>query len=125
MAGAMKTILVVDDSPTNARLLGEMLRDDYDVRVASSGAEALALCAADPLPDLILLDVIMPSPDGYEVCRRLMGDTRTAGIPVIFISAMDDEGDRVRGLACGAVDYILKPFDPADVRARITRLLST
>lgn len=122
MANNKKCILVVDDSPTNARLLGEMLRTEYIVRIASSGSIALEMCAAGPLPDLILLDVVMPHPDGFEVCRRLKSDERTASIPVVFISASDTETDRACGMTVGATEFLSKPFNPTAVQAIVRRL---
>ena len=116
---AMKTILVVDDTPENLTVLGELLRPQYRVRVAATGARALQVAASDPKPDLILLDVMMPEMDGYEVIRRLRADATTHDIPVIFVTAMDGAADEERGLQLGAVDYIAKPIKPAIVLARV------
>jgi putative two-component system response regulator len=113
------TLLVVDDTPANVRLLAEMLRDrGYRVRVAPDGELALRAVRASP-PDLILLDVNMPGLDGYEVCRRLKADERWRSIPVLFISAMDETGAKVRSFEAGGVDYITKPFQFAEVEARV------
>ena len=112
-------ILVVDDTPTNLQLLTELLADSYRVRVAASGLRALAICHADPQPDLILLDISMPELDGYEVCRRLKAQAQTRDIPIIFLTARTDAQDEHLGLSLGAVDYISKPISPAILLARV------
>ena len=112
------TILIVDDTPLNLRVLAEGLRADHHVKVATSGARALELAAAAP-PDLILLDVMMPGMDGYEVCRRLKRDPATKSIPVIFITARGAPEDEAHGLHLGAADYVVKPFHLPVVRARV------
>jgi diguanylate cyclase (GGDEF)-like protein len=112
------TLLIIDDVPANIQVLAEALRNDYKVRVATSGAEGLALARQNP-PDLILLDVMMPNLDGFEVCRELKDDPITAQIPVIFISARNGFDDEEHGLDLGAVDYIAKPFHLPIVRARV------
>lgn len=119
MADERKTILVVDDAPENIRVLTAVLGPGYRVKAATSGEKALAMCAADPLPDLVLLDVLMPGMDGWEACRRLKGDPRTVGVPVIFVSGLTDEAERARGTTLGATDFVVKPFDPADVLRRV------
>jgi putative two-component system response regulator len=113
------TVLIVDDTPENIDVLNGILGGEYRVRVATSGEKALSLARAEPLPDLILLDVMMPGLDGYEVCRRLKSDFQTQRIPVIFVSAMNEIEDETRGFQLGAVDYIAKPVNPAVVRARV------
>lgn len=115
----MKTILVVDDTPENLAVLGELLRPDYRVRVAPTGMRALQVAQSDPRPDLILLDVMMPEMDGYEVLRRLRAIPETEHIPVIFVTAMDGTNDEEHGFSLGAVDYITKPIKPAIVLARV------
>ncbi|WP_437998102.1 response regulator [Sorangium sp. So ce185] len=117
-------ILIVDDMPANLSLLTSMLTaQGYEVRAAISGAMALMSASAVP-PDLILLDVSMPHMDGYEVCRRLKADARTADIPVIFLSAMTGIGDKVMAFDAGGVDYVTKPFELREVLARVgTQLL--
>ncbi|XYH97404.1 response regulator [Sorangium sp. So ce1128] len=117
-------ILIVDDMPANLSLLTSMLTaQGYEVRAAISGAMAL-MSAAAVAPDLILLDVNMPHMDGYEVCRRLKADPRTADIPVIFLSAMTGIGDKVMAFEAGGVDYVTKPFELREVLARVgTQLL--
>jgi len=114
-----QVVLIVDDTPENIHVLIEALRDEFATIVATSGRKALEMAGADPPPDLILLDVMMPEMDGYEVCRELKGDARTSGIPVIFITKLAEEDDERRGLELNAVDYIHKPFRPALVKARI------
>ncbi len=111
-------ILFVDDVPTNIKVLLEVLKDDYKVIFAQSGKEAVKL-AAKSLPDLILLDIMMPEMDGYEVCRQLKNNPETSDIPIIFVTAMNEEEDETRGLNLGAVDYITKPFSLPIVKARI------
>lgn len=103
------TILVVDDVPANIRILSEILGEEYEFIVASTGTIALKAVANNHL-DLILLDIVMPEMDGYEVCRQLKADSLTEKIPEIFISAKDSRQDEYKGLELGAVDYISKPF---------------
>ncbi|MEH8016874.1 response regulator [Rheinheimera muenzenbergensis] len=112
-------ILVVDDVADNIQLLSEILRPDYIVKAATNGATALKICATEPQPDLVLLDVMMPQMDGFEVCRRLKADPNTQHIAVIFLTAMDKTEDMVQGLELGAVDYITKPVNPPVVKARV------
>jgi CheY-like chemotaxis protein len=112
------SVLVVDDTEINIEFLSAFLGEEYDFAAARSGLEALEHVAAST-PDLILLDIIMPGMDGYEVCRRLKADERTADIPVIFITALDDVAAETMGLALGAIDFITKPFNPAVVMARV------
>ncbi|MBI5920168.1 MAG: two-component system response regulator [Betaproteobacteria bacterium] len=113
------TILVVDDAPANLTLMNKLLEPHYKVKVATNGENALRIAAADPPPDLILLDVVMPEMDGYEVCRRIMADDRTRQIPVIFLTAKAELEDERKGLELGAVDYITKPISPPIVMARV------
>lgn len=112
-------ILIVDDTPLNIQVLAEMLRQDYRVKVAASGQAAFDVIAKQGLPDLILLDIMMPLMDGYEVCRRLKSKPSTSGIPVIFVTAKTDRVDEEYGLRLGAVDYIAKPFHLPIVAARV------
>lgn len=116
---ARQVVLVVDDVAENIDVLNGILQDEYTVRVATSGEKALLVAQTLPHPDIILLDVMMPGTDGYEVCRRLKGDYNTARIPVIFVTAMNEIGDETRGFELGAVDYIAKPVSPTLVRARV------
>ncbi len=115
----MNTILIVDDTPENLQMLSELLQPHYRVRAATSGRRALQVVASDPRPDLVLLDVMMPEMDGYEVIRQLKANAATASIPVIFVTALESSLDEERGLALGAVDYITKPLRPAIVLARV------
>ena len=121
-AAMREKILIVDDEPRNIRVLGETLRQQYQVFSATSGEEALHL-AAQISPDLILLDIRMPTMDGYELCRTLQGDPLLQSIPLIFVSSLSGEEDESIGLALGAVDYITRPFRPAIVRQRIRNQL--
>jgi putative two-component system response regulator len=113
------TILVVDDTPDNLMVMRNLLKDLYRVKVAKSGEEALEITFGTKLPDLILLDIMMPEMDGYEVCRRLKADDRTRDIPIIFLTAKTETEDEQQGLDLGAVDYITKPISPPIVLARI------
>ena len=113
------TILVVDDAPANIQVVQAILKDEYKVRIATSGAKALELVKLLPQPDMVLLDVMMPEMDGYEVCAFLKADPVTRDIPVIFLTGLADATDETKGLEAGAVDYIRKPFSPAIVRARV------
>lgn len=118
-AGDKKTILVVDDAPANIRVVNEILHETYRVKVATNGEKALELASAEPGPDLILLDIVMPGMDGYEVCARLKADPKTRDIPVLFLTGQTEVADETRGFETGAVDYIHKPFSPAVVAARV------
>ncbi len=113
------TILLVDDTPENLVVLGELLQPAYRVRAANNGRRALQVAASEPRPDLILLDVMMPDMDGYATLQALQRDPVTADIPVIFVTAMDTTHDEEYGLDLGAVDYITKPIRPAIVLARV------
>lgn len=115
----METILIVDDSKESRLLLATILKKEgFILQEAVGGASAATICMKKP-PDLILLDIVMPGKDGYEVCRELKSSPETRNIPIIFLSAKDDPSDKVKGLDLGAVDYITKPFDKAEVVARV------
>lgn len=119
-----KVLLLVDDDPSNIRVVRSILREDYEIRIATNGPKALELANAKPLPDLVLLDVMMPGMDGYEVCGHLKADEATRDIPVIFLTGKTEVADETRGFEAGAVDYIHKPFSPPIVSARVkTHLL--
>ena len=117
-------ILIVDDEKFNRQILSELLLPDYDVFLAKDGDQAISCARATPQPDLILLDVMMPGLDGYEVLQLLRADERTSGIPVIFVTGLAEEEDETKGLNMGAVDYVLKPFRSAVVRARVRNHMS-
>jgi diguanylate cyclase (GGDEF)-like protein len=117
-----QTVLIVDDTPMNIEILSRALDANYEVLFATSGQDALDI-AFEQKPDLILLDVMMPDMDGYEVCLRLKAEPRLRGIPVIFITGMDREEDEAKGLEAGAIDYLTKPIRPAIVRARVNNHL--
>lgn len=113
------TVLIVDDAPANLQVLGQALSADYEVIMATSGREALRMAASETPPDLILLDIIMPEMDGYEVCQVLKSNERTQDIPIIFITVRDEEADETKGLELGAIDYITKPFSLPIAQARV------
>ncbi len=113
------TILVVDDTPDELALMSDLLRDLYHVKIANEGGHALKIALSETPPDLILLDVMMPVLDGYEVCRRLKADPATRDIPVIFLTAKSDVADEIEGFRFGAADYIAKPISPPIVLARV------
>ncbi|WP_447749161.1 HD domain-containing phosphohydrolase [Pseudomonas nicosulfuronedens] len=117
------TILIVDDAPENLTLLSELLKLLYRVKAARNGEKALQIAQSDEPPDLILLDVMMPGMDGFEVCRRLRDDARTRHIPVIFITAQNTADEEIRGLELGAVDYLTKPINPPTVLMRVDNQL--
>jgi len=113
------SVLVVDDAPENLMVLTQALEGGYRVLAARDGLAALRIAAAEPAPDLILLDIMMPGVDGFEVCRRLKNSPATAAIPVIFLTGRSESEDEEHGFALGAVDYISKPISPPVVRARV------
>ncbi|NES46953.1 response regulator, partial [Moorena sp. SIO2C4] len=117
-------IMVVDDTPTNLQLLSSILiQQGYQVRSMIDGLLALESALCDP-PDLILLDIIMPKIDGYDVCKQLKSNQKTQGVPVIFISALDETWDKVKAFAVGGADYITKPFQVEEVLARVENQLT-
>lgn len=118
------TILVVDDTSDNLDLMNSLLKDDYKVKIANTGEKAFRIAASDQPPDLILLDIMMPGMDGYEVCQLLKLDPRTQNIPVIFLTAKSNTEDEKIGLSLGAVDYITKPISPPIVLARVKNHLA-
>jgi sigma-B regulation protein RsbU (phosphoserine phosphatase) len=119
-----KLVLVVDDTPANIQIVQSILKDSYRLRVATNGTKALELANADPQPDLILLDVMMPGIDGFEVCTRLKASEGTREIPVIFLTGQTEIEDETRGFELGGVDYIHKPFSHAVVQARVNTHLN-
>ncbi len=121
---AKPVILVVDDTPDNLALMRDLLKENYRVRVATGGEKALQIAASASPPDLILLDIMMPGLDGYEVCRQLKRNPATSDIPVIFLTAKVAQEDERMGLELGAADYITKPISPAVVLARVKNYLA-
>jgi phosphoserine phosphatase RsbU/P len=116
---AQKLILIVDDTPINIGVISGALKDSFATKVATSGEKALAIASGKDKPDLILLDIMMPEMDGYEVCRRLKANPDTRDIPVIFLTGKTESEDETRGFDAGAVDYVHKPFSPMVVKARV------
>ncbi len=117
-------LLLVDDVPSNIKVLIEALQDEYEITIATAGERALRWASSDNQPDLILLDIMMPGMDGYEVCRRLKADPATVHIPIIFVTAMHEEEDETKGLSLGAVDYVHKPYSLSIMKARIATQLA-
>lgn len=115
----LSTILIVDDTPDNIALLSGLLKDKYKTKIANNGVKALKIASMGTPPDLILLDIMMPEMDGYEVCRRLKEDEKTKDVPVIFLTAKTQVEDEEKGLSLGAVDYIHKPISPPILTARV------
>ena len=115
----LRTVLVVDDTRENLTVIGQLLRPYYHLRVANSGQQAMQAAHTQPVPDIILLDVMMPEMDGYEVLAALRAAPETREIPVIFVTALDAIADEERGLQAGAVDYVAKPIKPAVLLARV------
>jgi putative two-component system response regulator len=113
---ARRTLLLVDDSPMNIKVLAGMLREEYRIVIAKSGEQALEIIEKGDLPDLIFLDVVMPGIDGYEVCKRIKEDERTKSVPVIFMSAKSEQDEIQKGLSLGAEAFIPKPFDAGTVK---------
>jgi len=124
MAQEKKNILIVDDSPDNITILGEILSAEYAVTFASNGATALKMIDSDPPPDLVLLDIMMPQMDGLEVCRRIKSNPKTREIPVIFVTSMGEDIKEAEGFFVGGADYLTKPVSPVVVRARVRTHLS-
>ncbi len=117
------TILVVDDAPDNLQLLSQLFKDEYRVRIAQSGEKALAICQSNTPPDLVLLDIMMPAMDGFEVAKRMREHPTSEGIPVIFVTAMTGEDARIKGLGLGAVDFVTKPIDPDVLKPRVRNFM--
>lgn len=117
------TILIVDDTPDNLHLLSHLFKEDYQVRVANNGEKALAFCCSDDPPDLVLLDIMMPGMDGFEVAQRMREHPTAESIPVIFVTAMSGEDARLKGLELGAVDFVTKPIDPAVLKPRVRNFM--
>lgn len=118
-SSAKARILIVDDQPENLHTMMTILHDKYAVVAATSGEKALEFAARQPQPDLILLDIRMPGMDGFETCRRMKGMESTREIPVIFITALTETEEKIRGFGAGAVDYVTKPIQPEEFMARV------
>ncbi len=116
------TILIVDDTETNIDILVDTFGEKYDVAVAMDGESALEAVEEDP-PDLILLDIMMPGMNGFDVCKQLKDNPETANIPVVFLSALTEAEEKQRGLDLGAVDFITKPFDSSEIQAKVKQYL--
>ncbi len=114
-----QTILIVDDEPINIKALQLVLGEEHNLVFATTGEMALQMAVEEPQPDLILMDIVMPGLDGFEVCRLLKNDDRTRNIPVVFLTARWETSEEAKGLELGAVDYIRKPFSPPIIKARI------
>ena len=114
-----RLLLLVDDDAENVQVVHSILKDQYKIRVATNGPKALELAKAEPLPELILLDVMMPQMNGYQVCVCLKADHKTRDIPIVFLTGKTEVADETRGFEVGAVDYIHKPFSPPIVTARV------
>ena len=112
-------ILIVDDEKFNIKVLTEFLHDDYKIMAAKTGEQALKAVQGSNLPDLILLDILMPGIDGYEVCQTIKNDEKISHIPIIFVTAVSEAMDAARAFELGAVDYVTKPFNPVTVKARV------
>lgn len=118
------SVLVVDDTIETLKIIGELLKKEFSIKVATNGGTALKIAQSNTPPDLILLDIMLPDINGYEVCKQLKKDPETECIPVIFLTAKNEIEDEARGLGVGAVDYIIKPVYPAILMARVkTHLL--
>ncbi|MEN8613893.1 two-component system response regulator [Dehalogenimonas sp. THU2] len=113
------TVLVVDDTPDNLVLMTDLLKDKYTVKIANNGERAVRIASTGTVPDIILLDVMMPVMDGYEACRQLKSKPETKDIPVIFLTAKSEIADEIKGFELGAVDYITKPISPPILKARL------
>ena len=120
-----KTLLVVDDAPDNIQLLSGLLKEKYKIKAATSGEKALIVARKSPPPDLILLDVMMPGMDGYEVCRQLQADAATRAIPVVFVTGHATQEEQQRGLEMGAAAYLSKPVAPQELLSTVERLLNS
>ena len=113
------SVLIVDDERYDIKVLTEFLHDDYKIMAAKNGEQALKIVQGANPPDLILLDIMMPDIDGYEVCTRLKADKQSSDIPVIFVTAVSEVNDAARAFELGAVDYVTKPFNPLTIKARV------
>lgn len=117
------TLLVVDDTPENLQLLAGLFRDRFKVKLATNGEKALSICQSDSPPDLVLLDVMMPDMDGFDVVRQMREHHACSHTPVIFVTAMNDDESRRKGLDLGAIDYVFKPIEPDLLQLRVSNLM--
>lgn len=116
-------ILVVDDAPENIQVLSAILKNNYKVKIATNGEKALKICNSDNPPDLILLDIIMPKMDGYEVCTQLKENQATKDIPVLFVTGITEQMDKEKGMVLGAEGYLNKPVDPDEVLQAVRKYI--
>jgi diguanylate cyclase (GGDEF)-like protein len=123
MSNNKPTILIVDDEPVIIKILNEILKQDHHIKVATNGHQAINQAQQQPVPDMILLDILMPDMDGFEVCKNLKNTTQTNDIPIIFITSSNQEEDESNGFEAGAVDFITKPISPTIVKARVKNQL--
>lgn len=119
MSNIKPTILIVDDEPVNIKILNEILKQDHNIKVATNGHQAILQAQLQPVPDMILLDILMPDMNGFEVCKNLKNQSQTLDIPIIFITSSSEEEDESKGFEAGAVDFIAKPIRPSTVKARV------
>jgi CheY-like chemotaxis protein len=117
------TILIVDDTPDNLTLLAHVFKDEYRVKIAHNGPKALTLCQSDTPPDLVLLDIMMPEMDGFEVAEHMRNHPSSEHIPIIFVTALTDNASREKGLALGAVDFVTKPVNPEELKIRVKNFM--
>jgi putative two-component system response regulator len=118
-----QVILVVDDAPENIQVLSAILKNNYKVKIATNGEKALKIANSDNPPDLILLDIIMPEMDGYEVCKQLKENQTTKDIPVIFVTGVTEKSEQEKGMALGALGYLNKPVDPDEVLQAVRKYI--
>ncbi|MBP7736394.1 MAG: response regulator [Spirochaetes bacterium] len=123
MTATGKNILIVDDTPENITALSAILAPFGKIKAATSGEKALKICAGDPRPDLVFLDILMPEMDGWEVLGRLKADPATAAIPVIYVTALASDEDREKATSLGAAGFITKPLDPEAIRRLVTSMI--
>lgn len=119
-----ETILIIDDTPDNLTHISTLLKEKFKVKVATNGAKGLTIAATDPKPNLILLDIMMPEMDGFEVCQKLKGDSNTASIPVVFLSGKSESSDIEKGLSLGAQGFISKPVEPEKLFEIISKFIT-